>query len=240
MERVSTGIEELDSKLSGGYPKKKVILITGVAGSGKTIFGIHYLYRACQEGKKCVLIATEETPEDILQQARMLEHDLEPYYEKGQLIIERVFESRTERIEETRYGFKPEGLDLELPYLAELVPEGTECVVIDNIGVFTIRISVRKLRDEFDGLSHILMKKGCTVLYIMDEAAYNMTNQLAEYSAYGSIRLLVKENSYLGKMERYIYIPKMRSTPVSPYTSVFEISSKGIKIKASGDSEIIG
>jgi len=240
MERVSTGIKELDSKLSGGYPGNRVILITGVAGSGKTIFGIHFLYRACQEGKKCVLIATEETPEDILYQARMLGHDLEPYYENGQLLIERIFESRTERIEGTRYGFKSEGLEIELPYLADFVPEGTDCVVVDNIGVFTIRLSTRKLRDEFDGLSYILKKKGCTALYIMDEASYNMTNQLAEYSVYGSIRLLVKENTYLGKMERYLYIPKMRSTPLSPYTSVFEITSEGIKMDDSGDSEIIG
>ena len=47
MERVSTGIEELDRKLSGGYPVNKVTLITGIAGSGKTIFGIHFIYRNC-------------------------------------------------------------------------------------------------------------------------------------------------------------------------------------------------
>lgn len=239
MERVSTGIDVLDAKLSGGYPGNKVILITGVAGSGKTIFGIHYLYRACQESKKCVLIATEETPEDILQQARMLGHDLEPYYEKGQLLIERIFESRSERIGETRYGFKPEGLEIELPSLADFVPEGTDCVVVDNIGVFTIRLSSKKLRDEFDGLSYLLMKKGCTALYIMDEASYKMTHELAEYSVYGSIRLLVKENSYLGKMERYLYIPKMRSTPVSPYMTVFEITSEGIKMNEAENSGII-
>jgi len=44
MDRVSTGIEELDRKLSGGYPVNKVTLITGIAGSGKTIFGIHFIY----------------------------------------------------------------------------------------------------------------------------------------------------------------------------------------------------
>ena len=89
MERFSTGIDKLDQKLSGGYPGEKVILITGVAGSGKTIFGIHFLHRSCLEGKKCMMIATEETPEDILYQASLLGHDLRPYYESGQLLIER-------------------------------------------------------------------------------------------------------------------------------------------------------
>ena len=85
MERVSTGIEELDRKLSGGYPANKVTLITGIAGSGKTIFGIHFIYKNCLEGRKCMIIATEETPEDILYQASLLGHDLTPYYESGQL-----------------------------------------------------------------------------------------------------------------------------------------------------------
>ncbi|MCQ1536848.1 hypothetical protein FTO70_14440 [Methanosarcina sp. KYL-1] len=239
MERVSTGIDELDRKLSGGYPMNKVTLITGIAGSGKTIFGIHFLYRACLEGRKCMMIATEETPEDLLHQAEFLGRDLKPYYESGQFIIEKLFEERSEKIGSTRYGFKPESFDIELPTLIELVPEGIECLVIDNIGVFAIRIQARRFRDQFDGLSYLLRKKGCTTLFIMDEAAHNMTHQLAEYSVYGSIRLLVKENSYLGKMERYLNIPKMRSTAVSPEMSVFEITSDGIKVQGPGGGSLV-
>jgi KaiC/GvpD/RAD55 family RecA-like ATPase len=234
MERISTGIEELDRKLSGGYPANKVTLITGIAGSGKTIFGIHFIYKNCLEGRKCMIIATEETPEDILYQASLLGRDLAPYFESGQLIIENIFEKRSEMIGQTRYGFKPESLDLEIPSLIELIHEGTECLVIDNIGTFALRISLNKLRDQFDALNYMVRKKGCTTLLIMDESAHSITYQLAEYSVYGSIHLLVKENSYLGKMERYLSIPKMRSTPISPEMSVFEITSEGIKIRDSG------
>ncbi len=238
MKRVSTGIEELDRKLSGGYPANKVTLITGVAGSGKTIFGIHFTHKNCLEGRKCLIMATEETPEDILYQASLLGHDLTPYYESGQLIIENIFENRSEIIGKTRYGFKPESLDIEIPNLVELIREGTECLVIDNIGTFALRVSLKRLRDQFDGLNYLVRKKGCTTLLIMDDSAYNMTHQLAEYSVYGSIRLLVKENSYLGKMERYLSIPKMRSTPISPEMSVFEITSNGIKIHESGGGSL--
>lgn len=238
MDRVSTGIEELDRKLIGGYPVNKVILVTGIAGSGKTIFGIHFIHKNCLEGKKCLIIATEETPEDILYQAKMLGQDLTPYYKSRQLIIENMFENRSEMIEQTRYGFKPESPDIELPNLVNLIHEGTECLVIDNIGTFALRVSTKKLRDQFDGLNYLVRKKGCTALLIMDEAAHNLTHQLAEYSVYGSIRLLVKENSYLGKMERYLSVPKMRSTPISPEMSVFEITSEGIKIQESGGENL--
>jgi KaiC/GvpD/RAD55 family RecA-like ATPase len=238
MDRVSTGIEELDRKLIGGYPVNKAILVTGIAGSGKTIFGIHFIHKNCLEGKKCLIIATEETPEDILYQAKMLGQDLTPYYKSRQLIIENMFENRSEMIEQTRYGFKPESPDIELPNLVNLIHEGTECLVIDNIGTFALRVSTKKLRDQFDGLNYLVRKKGCTALLIMDEAAHNLTHQLAEYSVYGSIRLLVKENSYLGKMERYLSVPKMRSTPISPEMSVFEITSEGIKIQESGGESL--
>jgi KaiC/GvpD/RAD55 family RecA-like ATPase len=239
MERVSTGIEELDRKLSGGYPVNKVTLVTGIAGSGKTIIGIHFIHKNCLEGKKCLLIATEETPEDILYQARMVGHDLRPYYENGQLVIENIFEDRSEVIEQTRYGFRPEILDIEIPNLFRSIREGTDCLVVDNIGTFALRVSTKKLRDQFDGLNYIVRKKGCTALLIMDESAHNMTHQLAEYSVYGSIHLLVKENSYLGIMERYLYILKMRSTPISPEMSVFEITSEGIKIHESGGESLV-
>lgn len=238
MERVSTGIEELDRKLSGGYPMNKVTLITGMAGSGKTIFGIHFIHKNCLEGRKCLIIATEETPEDILYQARLVGHDLTPYYKSGQLVIEDIFENRSEIIEQTRYGFKSETLDIEIPDLVKLIHEGTDCLVVDNIGTFALRVSTKKLRDQFDGLNYLVRKKGCTALLIMDESAHDMTHQLAEYSVYGSIRLLVKENSYLGKMERYMYILKMRSTPISPEMSVFDITSEGIKIHESGGESL--
>jgi len=205
-----------------------------MAGSGKTIFGIHFIHKNCLEGRKCLIIATEETPEDILYQAKLVGHDLTPYYESGQLVIEDIFENRSEIIEQTRYGFKSETLDIEIPDLVKLIHEGTDCLVVDNIGTFALRVSTKKLRDQFDGLNYLVRRKSCTAFLIMDESAHDMTHQLAEYSVYGSIRLLVKENSYLGKMERYMYILKMRSTPISPEMSVFDITSEGIKIHESG------
>ena len=236
MERVPTGIAELDVKLSGGYPKGKGLLVTGVSGAGKTIFGLHLLYRSCVDGIECMLIATEETPEDILMQAEMLGLDLARYYDSGQLIIGRVFESRSNKSKQvTKYGFAQEGLEIELSQLADYVPDSTSIAVVDNIGVFTLRSTAQDFRDQFDALNFTLNKKGCTTLFIMDESAYLMTNQVADYSVYGSVRLLVKENPYTDRVERYFTIPKMRSTNVMPDLTVFEITPEGIRLKTKTD-----
>jgi KaiC/GvpD/RAD55 family RecA-like ATPase len=70
----------------------------------------------------------------------------------------------------------------------------------------------------------------------MDEAAHQMTHEVADYSTFGNIKLLVKENPYTGKMERFIFIPKMRNTAISLDPVPFDITSKGIDIKGRKDT----
>jgi KaiC/GvpD/RAD55 family RecA-like ATPase len=166
----------------------------------------------------------------------MIGLDLARYYDNGQLIIGRVFESRANKSKQvTKYGFAQEGLEIELSQLADYVPDSTGVAVIDNIGVFTLRSTAQDFRDQFDALNFALNRKGCTTAFIMDESAYLTTNQVADYSVYGSVRLLVKENLYTDKVERYLTIPKMRSTDVMPDLTVFEITPDGIRLKAKAD-----
>ena len=239
MERISTGISELDAKLGGGYPKGRAILLTGTPGAGKTIFGLHFIQKSLIDGRKCIHIATEESPEDILIQAEILGLDLRPYLNSGQLRIERVYESRTESAEmsaQLGYGF--ETTDINLLEQVKLIPDDIGVVIIDNIGVFALNTSVKEFRDMLDMITRALTSKGCTTLIVMDEAAHNLTHGIAEYSAYGSIRLMMKENPYTGVRERYLDIPKMRSTKLSLELSVFDITSGGIRIhKSTTNSE---
>ena len=44
MERVKTGIEGLDQALHGGIPKGNVILLSGSAGTGKTLVCLSFIY----------------------------------------------------------------------------------------------------------------------------------------------------------------------------------------------------
>ncbi len=258
MERMPTGIANLDKKVGGGYPKDKGILITGVPGAGKTIFGLHFLHKSCMDGKKCVMIATEENPEDLLDQATMLGLGLDSFIEKGLLKIKQVIEFRTraiareahilndfseteiEIIEETQLdrhirpdqeGFNIEQIDLI--DVVKLIPEGTDVAVIDNIGVLTFDLGAKEFRDKFDTINRLLASQKTTALYIMDEAAYQMTHQIADYSTYGSLKLMVKENPYTGKNERFLSIPKMRSTRISLDINIFDITSAGITLKGS-------
>jgi len=65
IERVSTGIPGLDQLIQGGFIERSSNLITGVAGTGKTIFCAQFLWQGLQEGDKCMFITFEEKPDKI-------------------------------------------------------------------------------------------------------------------------------------------------------------------------------
>ncbi|TLZ95898.1 MAG: circadian clock protein KaiC, partial [Methanobacteriota archaeon] len=47
-ERAPTGLPELDGMLEGGFLTGSLITLTGRPGTGKTIFGSHFLYHGAK------------------------------------------------------------------------------------------------------------------------------------------------------------------------------------------------
>ena len=232
MDRVSTGILELDKFIGGGYPKGKSVLITGSAGSGKTIVAIHFIYNGCAAGKKCVYIATEEELEDILYQAESIGKDVRKFYDSGQLKIVKLYEERAyTTIQTMSLGFeKIDSLQSDIVSLVEKIPKDEELVVIDNLGVFTLNMSMDEFRKQLDPLNLLLAKQSYTSLYIMDDTSNKRTEGVAAYSAYGVIRLVIKENPYTSMRERHLEVSKMRSTSIPLESYTFTITSDGIEI----------
>ncbi|WP_410509816.1 RAD55 family ATPase [Methanosarcina hadiensis] len=231
MEKLPTGVEGLDLLMEGGYPEGKSILVTGPPGSGKTILGLHFLHKSCQDGRKCILVLTRELTNDVLAQAHSLNLDLEPFIEKGQLNIRNIFEDKINKIKSvSKFGKGLCAVDTDIiEYLSSMSSE-VDVVVIDNIGVMAITHDMREFADEFSSISIILMKNGCTSLFVMDEDSYNRTDKLTGYMVFGLLRLITQENFSSGKTKQYLYIEKMRNTPVPVKYSLFDITSHGIRV----------
>ena len=65
LEKFPTGIQGLDEITNGGLPKGRPTLVTGGAGSGKTLLGMEFLVRgATQFNDPGVFMAFEETAEE--------------------------------------------------------------------------------------------------------------------------------------------------------------------------------
>ncbi|WP_407355271.1 RAD55 family ATPase [Methanolobus sp. WCC5] len=228
MKRLSCGISDLDRRIQGGFPEGECILITGEPGTGKTIFGIQFLYRMCKEGRKCMMVATEEVPEKIVLHAKELGFDLEPFIKNGQLSMIRYLELKAFDIQKDNDNIHTNIDDLN--NLIHITEDNIEVFVLDNLGTFSIGTGLKQFKDKIDTLSYLLSKQKRTCLMMMDATAHELTHRIAEYSTYGTIRLMTKENPYTGKMERFMHIPKMRGTKISLELINYDITENGIKL----------
>lgn len=88
MTRCKTGIKGFDELIQGGFPINSTILYTGTPGTGKTIFGLEFLYNGCtQFGEKGLYVTFEESKEQIIQQGKQFGWDLEDIEKKKMLKI---------------------------------------------------------------------------------------------------------------------------------------------------------
>jgi len=87
-ERVSSGIPRLDQMLGGkGYFKGGTILVSGTAGTGKTSVAAHLARATCQRGQRCLFLAYEESPDQLVRNMSSIGIDLEPLLRDGALRI---------------------------------------------------------------------------------------------------------------------------------------------------------
>jgi circadian clock protein KaiC len=86
-ERVSTGVARLDTMLTGGYYRGSTVLVSGMAGTGKTAIAAHFAGASCARGGPCLYMTFEESVNQLLRNMRSLGLDLAPYVEQGLLHI---------------------------------------------------------------------------------------------------------------------------------------------------------
>src|SRR5688572_7217462 len=70
LEKLHTGIPELDLVLRGGLPKQRIHLIEGRPGTGKTTIGLRFLIDGAEKGEPCLYISLSETVEELRAAAR--------------------------------------------------------------------------------------------------------------------------------------------------------------------------
>ena len=64
IKRIETGIIGFDGLIKGGFPIASTVLLTGSPGTGKTIFGLQYLYNGALKFREKGLYVTFEQTED--------------------------------------------------------------------------------------------------------------------------------------------------------------------------------
>src|ERR1700686_4517367 len=97
LPKSSAGIQGLDEITGGGLPTGRPTLVSGDAGSGKTLFGLEFLVRgATQFNEPGVFMSFEETIPDLAINAASLGFDLNRLVAQKKLFLDHVQISRSE------------------------------------------------------------------------------------------------------------------------------------------------
>jgi len=161
-EKAPTGIAGFDELTDGGLARGRPTLVTGAAGSGKTLFGVEFLVRGAVEyGEPGVLLAFEEAGEDLAVNVASLGFDL-PQLERDGLIVVDAFRLDPAEIVETG-SFDLEGLFIRLASAVDEI--GAKRVVLDTIEVlFTAMPNEAVIRGELSRLFRWMKSRGLTVV----------------------------------------------------------------------------
>src|ERR1700730_2626445 len=175
-----TGIRGLDEISGGGLPKGRTTIICGGPGCGKTMLGIEFLVRGALEfNEPGVLMAFEETPEDIAQNVASLGFDIMDLSDKKKLFLDFVSVGPNE-IQETG-DYDLEGLFIRLQNAVETV--GAKRVMFDTLeSLFSSFSNPAILRSEFRRLFRWLKDHDLTAVITAEKGENTLTRYgLEEY-----------------------------------------------------------
>jgi circadian clock protein KaiC len=180
LAKARTGIAGFDEITYGGLPRGRPTLVCGSAGSGKTLFGMEFLIRGVVEsGENGVLVAFEETPEELAKNVASLGFDLDALVREGKIAVDFVKIDRNE-VEETG-GYDLEGLFLRMGHAIDTVK--AKRVFIDTIEtLFSALKSEFVLRAELRRLFRWLKDRGVTAVITAERGDGTLTRYgLEEY-----------------------------------------------------------
>ena len=214
MERVGTGIQELDEMIQGGFPKKASILVSGSPGTGKTILSLQFLMEGIENGEKGAYLSLGENLEDIIQQGEEFGWEIEEAIENDMLEVREV---------------KPRNFGDEVCEY-EIGNDQVERLVVDSITPVTDSKPEKArviLHDIITGIKDI----GLTTLFISETGQDNQLSRdgVSEYVCDGVLRLNAK--SMGSGMERTLNVVKLRSTDIDGGIHSLEISKNGITVE---------
>jgi circadian clock protein KaiC len=218
-KRVSTGLPDLDIMLGGGIYKGSNVLLTGTAGTGKTSVASYLANATCERGERCLFIAFEESPAQIIRNAKSIGVDLSQYYKKDLLRFEA---SRSTSV----------GLEMHLATIYKQIQQFKPSVVIvDPITNLITTGNVLEVRAMLGRLMDMLKSKQITALFTsLTQGGDNLEKTEYGISSFVDTWLLLRDIETNGERNRLIHVLKSRGTNHSNQVREFVIGNDGIAL----------
>ena len=222
-ELVSTGVEGLDSILTGGITERSTVLVSGNPRTGKSIFGIQYLHHGVSEhGERGVYVSFEEDEADIRGAAESVGFErFDGMVDDGDIVIL----DKREMLRETDFS-------TAVDRLLDTVEDGEfDRLVLDSLSMFQLFFDAeQEKRTYLLKFSDILKANGLTSLLINEQGAVFPDTEvgLENFLTDGNIYFIQTPTD--SGVNRYVWVAKMRKQDIDTDIFPMEIGQGGITV----------
>jgi len=219
LERVSTGIPSLDNMLGGeGFFRTSTILVSGSAGTGKSIIAANLANATCARGERCMVFAFEESPAQIERNMRSVGLDLASWQARGLL-----------QLRATRPSFY--GLEMHLVAMHKAIAAfAPRTVILDPISSFMSAGTAHQVKAMLVRLFDWLKMQGVTGLVTYLTNAMTREETDVGISSLIDTWIEVRDLEIAGERNRTLYLLKSRGMRHSNQVREMLISEKGVTL----------
>lgn len=230
LEKLPTGIPGFDILSEGGLPRGRTTLVSGTAGSGKTIFACQFLAEGMREGQSGVYVTFEEPPYAIRRNMKNFGWDIEVWEAEGKwTFVDASPRGKDRLLVSGEYELSPLLVRLE----QAVSQVNAQRVSIDSLGALFSYIPMQSsIRADLFELAFMLRELGLTTIVTSERA-----EQYGAISRYG-VEEFVADNVIIlrnvltqQKRRRTLEILKYRGASHQIGEFPFSImSSRGISV----------
>ncbi len=200
--RCKTMISKLDALLGEGIPRGSSLLVAGVAGTGKTMLSLEFVYRGALLGEKGIVFSFEETEERLLASAAGLGWDLAGEIARG--MVEIVFIPQPEIMVEKHLVMMG----------ARIAALGAKRVVVDSLSVFLHKVESPQFAREKTFQIASLVQNAQAVGFLATDIPYG-ADQISRFGVEETVVdgvLLLSATEEGLERHRYLEVYKLRNT----------------------------
>lgn len=222
-ERISIGNAQLDAMVDGGLFRDSVVLISGAAGTGKSLLMTSFVAAGVRLGERCLVFAYEERKEQLFRNARGWGFDFEAMERDGLLKIVAVY---------PEVGTLEEHLVAISAEIEEFQPAR---VAVDSLSALERVGTVDGFRKFVVSLSAFFKDRSLTAMMTSTTPTFlgGASHSESHLSTVTDLIILLRHVEVEGSLRRGLVVLKMRGSQHDKDVREFTVSSQGMHIDPS-------